>query len=767
MSSPAAVVEHLQQQRWEPALDALLAAWRSHRCPQLEAPLRKLGDWLAGGVEPIDVEAEGWQEQWEDRARAKRPVDLAVLLPLLTELPKGAIPRRLKAVIAFGPDPRTGALMVEMIETPPLTASSNFSMWTELFAALPSCADQRVEAQLKARMASRGGKSQFWTKLQAWIKAVLPKLPAPTKLPKGWKAELTELNATLKQLTRGSAPTLAAAEVETPPTLETVDDLAPARKRLEAGDLRGGLDLLVGYWAQRRSPEVAALIDRLATLVDPELPAIFETQLKQKAKQDTWLEAGEHPAPHMVGALLACLRDGKLGDVEQRLDQMTQWLPDPRVAQTLLVLTKDYMLGARTGLWRGVYQAMVVHADPRIADDVRKRHDRLDGANVLHRHIAEGREIRRVYAAFNQAVEGDHALSRPQQVHADAIAEILAKHVAAGHDDDQTERTLMREILADWEADEPRLVYSDWLQSRHDARGEFIALDVALAQGKSVKGARNKYWSKHKNEIFGPLAGLLSWGEAFERGLLTTARIYTRKGGLDVGEDKLREILGDLRWASIRDMDVSYDDVDAAEVFARAPLWSLRSLSTPGLAAMAGFARRQDTIPLRVLEVSADEQHTREEWQAFGDLARVLPEVEELEIMIWGRQGGRVTPPLACFEAQLVRRTKLLFNGSETTGGVARIDQWIERLVETECPVPTLRLIGPELNAECRQVELGRFEIDLSIDRLRWADENDTVETLAAVRGLDRGRVTLSKLEIGTIHASVRPRLDAALEGLR
>src|SRR5690606_31171344 len=140
--------------------------------------------------------------------------------------------------------------------------------------------------------------------------------------------------------------------------------------------------------------------------------------------------------------------------------------------------------------------------------------------------------------------------------------------------------------------------------SRNDPRGEFIALDIALTQGKRVKGARDKAFKTHKQALFGPLAGLMSYGEKFERGILTHARISTRKGGLDVGEDRRREILDDLRWAQLRSMDVSYNDAGVAEVFEHAPLLALERLERPGLAALRGFARRSDTVPVKTLGIS-------------------------------------------------------------------------------------------------------------------------------------------------------------------
>lgn len=765
MNSPKHVTELLAARRFEEAMDALLAVWRSHRAPQLERAIASLSKVLSAGVEPFDGEAEDWQEQWERRARAQRSVELGVLLPHAIRLPKGGIPRRVRALLGFGGDPRIGALLVEIIETPPLTASSNFSMWTQLFAALPEHVDTRARARLEARIATRGGTSNFWTKLEAWVKAVLPKLPEPASLPKGWKAELTALERAIVALGKGPAPDLRVVAEQQSAISTVVDDLAAVRSAVDQGELADALDLLVGYWGQRRSPTIAALIDRLGLLVDRDQQS--PAGKTAKARQAAWIEAAEHPRPRVIGPLLASLRDAKLDDVEARVEAVSAWQPDPRVARAMLLLTKDYMLGARKRLWKAVYDGLLHHADPRVADEVRERHEQLHDAREFHRHTAEGNELRRVFEAFTAAVEADHELTSDQLEHAEAIAEQLAAHVDQQGADDQLERELVEAIVAAWDDDGPRLVYSDWLQSRQDPRGEFIALDVALSQGKKVKGAREKYFKANKQALLGPIALLLSWGEKFERGFLDVVRITTRTGGFDIGEDQRRELIGDLRWALIRSLQVDRDsDAEAiAELFEHAPLLALERLSVSGLAPLRGFTRRSDSLPVRELNIS-EHSSAPEHWQQLDALARVLPKVETIGVMIWHPEGGRVTPPLAYFSTALVRGAQELRCGDQHTGGASRIDEWLVRMIASECPAKTLKLIGLELSAEARQTALGRFELTLELDALRRPDREQAEEVLAVVRGLPKDNIDKLELKFGAVHDDIRSAIDAALAGV-
>lgn len=763
MSSPKLAAELLAAKRFEPAMDALLAAWRSHRAPAIERAIASLSELLSASFEPIDADAKDWQEHWDRRARAKRSVELGVLLPHVTRLPKNAIPRRLRAVLGFGGDPRIGALLVEMIETPPLTASSNFSMWTELFAALPEHADARVRARLEARIATRGGASNFWTKLEAWVKAVLPKLREPASLPDGWAAELAELERAIAALSEGPAVELHVESTRESSGPLVVDDLALVRAAADAGELAEALDLLVAFWAQRRSPTIAALIDRLALVVDrDQQPPTGKTP---KDRHAAWMAAGEQPSPHAIGPLLASLHDGKRDDVEARIEAMIHWQPDPRVARAMVVVSKDYMVGARTRMWKAVYDALLHHADPRVAEDVRERHERLQGANVLHRHIAEGREIRRVFEAFVAAVEADHELNSTELEHVEAIEQRIAPLVDQQDPDADIERGLVEAIVADWADDGPRLVYSDWLQNRKDPRGEFIALDVALTQGKKVKGARDKYFKANKDALIGPLAGLMSWGEKFERGFLDFARISTSSGGLDLGEDQRRVLLGDLRWALIRGLSVDDDDEGIAAVFEHAPLLALERISGVGVALLASFARRQDSLPVRVLEISASHDDTDDDWRKLDEVARVLPKVESIEIMIWTREGGRATPPISCFRTALVRRAQELVCGNDRTGGVSRVDEWIERIIASECPVKTVKLVGPELSAEVQQTAPGRFDVALELDGLRVRDR-EREDVLASLRGLPRGNIDRCTMKLGEIDDEVRSSIEAAVAGL-
>ena len=507
------------------------------------------------------------------------------------------------------------------------------------------------------------------------------------------------------------------------------------------------------------------MIERLAGLVDAQLDPLPRSN--KEGLHAAWMEAAEGPRPRSVGRLLACLREGKLTEVETRIEAMLNWCPDPRVARVMLMLTKDYMLGARDRLWRAVYEALLHHADPRLLDGLRARHAHLTNAGDFDRTRTERRAIQRVFASYVELAEARHDLDIQENEHAARIEAQLADRAASSLGALETERALVQAIVADLDADAPRLVYADWLQERNDPRGEFMALDIALAHGKKVKGKRNKYLKTHCSALLGPLEKVSDWGSDFERGLLAKMHFTAQKGGLDVGEDRRQQTLKDLRWATVRSLRVGYSDEGAAAVFGHAPLLALETLSNPGLVALSGFAQRQDPVPLRSLELSGRESDSNDQWASLGELARVLPKLTHMHISLWARSGGRAAPPLAYFSNDLVRNLHEIHNGGVRTGGFMPLDQWIARMVAGRCPVPSSRITSPHLEVVLHQRELGRFDVVCTHDQSRRTYKEAPTVLLSCLRSLPRAHVSSVAIARGRHVEAILPEVEAALDGLQ
>ncbi len=402
----------------------------------------------------------------------------------------------------------------------------------------------------------------------------------------------------------------------------------------------------------------------------------------------------------------------------------------------------------------------------RIIDDYRARNRKLAGPRVLHRHRIEARHSDRVRDALEAACAGPHTLSTEHARQLQPISRMLQQLIdeTDGDDDDRVERTLVEAIVTEYDSDAPRLVYADWLLSRGDARGAFINLDIQLASGERVKGKRDRYYKAHKHSILGPVAPLVSWNERFERGFLHSARFSTQRGVLDVPADQRDAMLGDLRWATLRSCQVSGTD-DFTEVFRHAPLWSLRHVQRPSLTALLAFADRTRPVPLHSAAITARPDDSPGTWRALARLARPLPGLRELDVMIWGRQGDRVTPPLEFFRSPLVHTLHRISNGDTSTGGVARIDEWLQRMHTARCPVPRVRLLGPELSADIHRQTSGEYTIALTLDHLRH--DRVPFDTVAhALRGIPARLVASMSVTWRTISDDASTALRAAMQHL-
>src|SRR5947207_2741650 len=94
-----------------------------------------------------------------------------------------------------------------------------------------------------------------------------------------------------------------------------------------------------------------------------------------------------------------------------------------------------------------------------------------------------------------------------------------------------TDADFLRDILADPDADEPRLRYAEWLDQRGDPRGEFIRVQVELARLESEGGEpagrgrlADELLSRHVEEWAAGVSGVVR-SFSFRRGLLEHAEV--------------------------------------------------------------------------------------------------------------------------------------------------------------------------------------------------------------------------------------------------
>lgn len=147
------------------ALDALLAAWRSCRCPELAAVVEELGR-AAGRPFSGPSGIKGWHSAWIDRARVQDPLDLTALLDALVER---AEPRHTSIVSSClselswaSDDPRATGVLLRLLEVRGGSSSWN-KVHTRLFALLEATSDPRAIAGLAPAIERSSQASPEWS----------------------------------------------------------------------------------------------------------------------------------------------------------------------------------------------------------------------------------------------------------------------------------------------------------------------------------------------------------------------------------------------------------------------------------------------------------------------------------------------------------------------------------------------------------------------------------------------------------------------------
>jgi uncharacterized protein (TIGR02996 family) len=681
----------------EGALDALLVAWREQRSPILASIIDIVSGDLSRSVPPLSSEPlapAALDKAWRDREGAKLARDMPVLLPGLFVEPKSTLLLRLTTLVARGADPRLGEAMVRMIEDPPATASSNFGLWTKLFATLPTMVDTTVRPRLESRARRKGGKSQFWPKLQGWIKAVIPKLPEPVKLD----AAAAKVAAVLEKKARKLAatkPQPLGTVVRREKPAAGIDTLVAAARE---SNWPAVLDGLVTMWGERRLPTLSAAILE----VDALLPRSEEVL--------DWTTAPTL-APRDRGRALRDVLEGTKRAAEVRLPALLEWSPDPRVARWAFG-TRLADVGARPVYWSLIHDIMLRHFDPERSTEVLAYLDQAAQPSAWQRRAVVGASARRTLESFKAAAKKTYPmLTTSESAAVDQIRELAgatgakartAEAQAVGVEDGFLER-----IVAAPTDDTALRVYADWLMERQDPRGDAIVMSLdGKAQPLNAKSVQSLLG------VLGKTKDGTGWvsGATFQRGLLATAS--TQYNRCDLADPATRaRIVTSPHWATVRRITFDYDHTPFDEFFTEARLWSLEELQSVTPRELAALSRRQSQgkRPAPLVRASfwtdIDEANLGEDFS--------LPTLAELTVTMGEN------PPRAFYERAWVRKLKR-----------CRFEYWYERewasvvrAFATLCPLPRIELErnGTELALTKRADGL----YDAAIDVKDWPAAGD------------------------------------------
>jgi len=329
---------------------------------------------------------------------------------------------------------------------------------------------------------------------------------------------------------------------------------------LEAATERALLERLLVAWRATRDPELEPPIARLGRML-----ATIQGPLRTERPTASYYEIEgiwQRRARERDPADLDILLDVPLpwvGDARSRIEQLARREPDPRLARLL-----ELAIGAGDAVFEVATQAQTA---PLLDDTVR----------LAPLFASRGLEPR--LAAITRVLPG---ASNAIAVVADAIARtpagtadpaLLAEARAATR-----ERQALDEMIAQVARDPDDLglrgVLADALQAAGDPRGEFIALQLAIASGATDPKlhARAALLLDAHFEIWtADLPNLGRAGTRFERGFVTAASFEGNPAALALSLE--RPI-----WSTIERLDATQRTVDLAAVLRHAP--RLRALTS-------------------------------------------------------------------------------------------------------------------------------------------------------------------------------------------
>ena len=291
-----------------------------------------------------------------------------------------------------------------------------------------------------------------------------------------------------------------------------------ALRAASAGELAEILEHLCAAWARVRAPALAALIEQVAQpLQDERSPLGFA---KRKDLEQAWIRRAETADAIELGMLAPSAAQTSVLMAIERLRMLARLGPDPRLARATarLLIEAPFSATASAPFWRTVQSVLVASADPRVVATLR---DEPPGSDPpLHRRRA--RAIAAITEALERSrIELDAAEHERVTKLERALERILARRPRTGP-------VLLAAIYAEPHELKHRQVYADYLLSKGDPRGEFIALQLAEDRGQLDRAGAKRMRAllrRYQHAWLGPLAPVVTRaGVVFARGFPTQLR---------------------------------------------------------------------------------------------------------------------------------------------------------------------------------------------------------------------------------------------------
>ncbi len=501
------------------ALNALLEAWRERRATELADLIDVVSADLTRGLPAI--EGSDPHGAWMRAGREAGPADVGRLVAAVLQGSMSTLVGRVELLAKFSPDPRLAMAAAKMALEPPVTSTGNYPAWAPIYAMLRDGNDARTVPLLNKRLGQPKGDSQFWPKLYAQLERILEKIGPAASLSSAEAKEVAALDAMARKLASGPAQVVRAQAAPAKPKDQLElrgSPLEQALQAIEAGRPEQAIDPLLAAWRSQRLPAIGDLIDKVSALVNE---GRAPPSGSDKDLQAAWTELAAKRTAADIGLLAEASRDGKMGDVEGRLEEMLAWPEDPRIADFMLSTALGRTFADRERAWHHTMDLLARNADARILPSLREQLSDIRSENKAYQ-----RHCRRVVPVLIKSLEAP-VEARPGER---SLLERISASLTRYADGQVTERKLVDAILEKPEDDGPRLVYADWLMQRGNPRGELVILQCEAAHGElsAQKAKRLQELQKlHPRALLGPAAHLIYQNLGYE---LSTGRARLERG---------------------------------------------------------------------------------------------------------------------------------------------------------------------------------------------------------------------------------------------
>jgi uncharacterized protein (TIGR02996 family) len=424
--------------------------------------------------------------------------------------------------------------------------------------------------------------------------------------------------------------------------------LEQVKSALDAGDQVAALERLLDAWRDARHPRIADLIDAVSARIETQ-PIGAQSA---KALNEKWLAGAKKASPAELGALLATPWPPKWQLALPRVEALLAH-DDPRVAMALARLFESAPWDSHTSdaLYRPLLSQLAKLGDLRVLPTLERERER-----VRSKHWRE--------TTLPAAKRAESALKKQEVPALTAreakLVEELEKRLPSTQR--KSDEELLAAIYAAPHDDAPRAVYADVLAERGDPRGEFIALQLAHANGRATPESRRReraLLTKYEKQWLGRFERFVKRPMCeFRRGFLARAVI-----DIEHKDGPLDRDLADPAWSTIETLGLGVWASDRAREILALPAFrhvrALRGVDERVLVELAPWPHIVE------LDLSAPwdwpiEEHARL-FDAFPALEHLATGIRDEALAAWlaapvGRRLRRLTRidakcPLAPFRA--------------------------------------------------------------------------------------------------------------------